>query len=332
MIRKPLAQFCPGQTVSFTSCLVLLSWVATTAFAAPNTESTCERKHDLWLVSTRCQPIPNPSQTCQVNSIASLADEPSVFRLLPNGKMKSSSRSEFLKTLKPDTIVCFWVDGNRVDGDYSVRRGNLVHEKLANDGPPIRIVIWSWPSETVTGPVRDIKMKLSRANGDAVYLASFLSQLPHSQPVSIIGYSLGARITFGTLSLLASSRFDNYYLPIEQPACRPRVVLLAPAIPANWLDYHHPHSNALNQADRLLTLGNSRDKVLKYYPRVPGAQGIQALGVAGVSAASLGPFAPIVQQLDFRSEIDKSHDLRDYLATPQALSLVRRYAYWQPID
>ena len=296
-------------------------------------DSNCVETNDVWLVSTRCRCVPTPAEVCQANAAEQIVDSLSISQIKPDGKMKASSYDKFVRTLTPDTIVCVWVDGNRVDGDYSIRRSWLIQKALkVHSSQKLRIVIWSWPSQTVAGPVKDIQAKICRTEAEAVWLASFLAGLPSSQPVTILGYSLGARIAYGSLSLLASQSFAKYQLPLPTETCQVRLVFIAPAVPNSWLCHDHACSLALTKVQRMLILGNRRDKVLKYFPYSPGANGNLALAVSAVRPDCLGEHATRVQQYDFSQQIGRSHKVQDYLQVPAAVRLIRHYSLWNAVD
>lgn len=113
----------------------------------------------------------------------------------------------------------FFVHGNRTDLQWAERRGLEMYEAVMgvegiagqvgldfapNELPPIRWIIWAWPSDIVPGPKRDLEIKRHRAIEEGQILAEILQRIERPQ-VGIIAYSLGAQ------ALVASFKaFDHH--------------------------------------------------------------------------------------------------------------------------
>ncbi len=176
-------------------------------------------------------------------------------------------------------------------------------------------MIWSWPSERIHGLLRDGRVKFARTNSEAYYLANFLSSLPQDQQVSLLGFSLGARIITGALHLSAGGTLHSQ-MPRTESATAPRarVALMAAAVENNWILPGCPHGHAMQKIESLLLLNNSRDRVLRVFHAVSNAKGRpQALGHTGLTCACrLGTDQQRIQQYDYSNMLGRDHSLAGY--------------------
>jgi hypothetical protein len=230
----------------------------------------------IWLVSSRHL----PSQVgCAMDS------EPLRFwRMECSGRTWRADREAFLAD-GSGHWTCIYAHGNRISPGYAIRRGLEVYRTLrANQhNIPLRFVVWSWPSDTIHGPVRDARIKAARTDAEGFYMAALLHDLSPDEPLSLIGFSFGSRIITGALHLLAGGSLRGQSLPLDSGHVMPatRVVLMASAMDNDWLLPGHPHGLAVSKVDRLLLLNNSRDHALKRYWVVSGSHQVPALGFAG---------------------------------------------------
>ena len=68
----------------------------------------------------------------------------------------------------------------------------------------IRFVIFSWPSSKVSGGLlNDVRVKAARTGPAGCQLAWLIDQMPAETPLSLVGFSFGARIITGGLHVLA---------------------------------------------------------------------------------------------------------------------------------
>ena len=101
-------------------------------------------------------------------------------------------------------------------------------------------------------------------------------------PVCLVGYSFGARTATGALELLAGGSIAGQTLPATVAARRTfRVVLLAAASDADCLLPGHRDGHALSLVERMLATENCGDRALKWYSRLYGRRGPEALGYVG---------------------------------------------------
>jgi hypothetical protein len=273
---------------------------------------------EVWLIETRC--LPN---VCGAQGI----DNRMRYQRLDTGRFVDATGTEFLETLNPQQTTCFFVHGNRLSAGDARRIGIDFARRLGYGSQPFRFVIWSWPSDRVLGPIRDARIKASRADVEGYYLASVLAQLPPTADVSLVGWSFGARAITGGLHLLGGGRFaGNAIDRVGEPAVRPRVVLMAAAVPRGWLLPQGANGLAPLQVEQMTLLFNPRDPALKHFPFVfhPGRPA--ALGFEGIATGQLGPAGNLVQQYNVSGAAGRTHAMVRYTQSPMIMSLVRRHA------
>ena len=145
----------------------------------------------VWLISSRN--IPDFSlDTCDLNAI----------RLL-DGNWQNSSVETFTieHQSNQDLQSVVYIHGNMTDFNWSIIRGLKVYENMIGnhkDTPPVRFVIWSWPSERHTVPIRDALLKSRKAVCVGYTLRSFLDSL-QGPPPALIGYSFGGQVVMSAL-------------------------------------------------------------------------------------------------------------------------------------
>jgi hypothetical protein len=202
------------------------------------------------------------------------------------------------------TITTVLVHGNRVSSSDAIAHGMAVYCQLSasvSDDSRLRHVIWSWPSDQIAGPLRDIRVKAERTTSEAFYLASLLSRLPPDARVSLIGHSFGVRIFTGSLHLLAGGSLGGRVLPHETADARMPVrgVAIAAALDHNWLYPGRRHGQALSMVDQLLVFYNPCDPVLKRFHWVVEGRSGTALGYSGlVCPQRLGEAGARVEQMN----------------------------------
>jgi hypothetical protein len=169
---------------------------------------------------------------------------------------------------------------------------------------------------------------------DGVYLGWCLWGLNRETPVSLVGYSYGARVITGALHMLGGGALAGQRLPSHEPPRRPyQVVLMAAALHNYWLSPGSLHGRAADPTGRLLVLYNSCDPVLKRYRVVDKRTRPQALGYTGLcNAAAFRSDGRQVEQRNVCCIVGKSHGLERYLCSPQLMEHVRRCGLWPPIE
>ncbi|NIP84419.1 MAG: hypothetical protein GTO03_02210 [Planctomycetales bacterium] len=240
-------------------------------------------------------------------------------------------QAQFLEATGRVMPTCFWVHGDRVDPDKSFHIGREVYHQLVADrpaGPPIRFVVWSWPTtKQMHGrPLKDARIKAARADAAGYSLAWVLSACDPDTPVSLLGFSFGARVVAGAVHLAAGGQLDGYAIAADrQPAGAYQVVLLAAAMDDQWLLPGKKHGQALQGIRQLLLVNNGQDWVLKRYHLLKCGNGCQALGYQGlIWPASLPDHEVTVSQMNAGPYIGKQHRWGPYVYTKPVITKVRQ--------
>ena len=238
-------------------------------------------------------------------------------------------------SLAVPTII--FVHGNRVERGEDRERGMMVYrslrQKARHDGP-IRFIIWSWPSTRIPRALQDYRVKAARTRPAGWQLAWFIDRLPADLPLSLVGYSYGARVASSSLHLLGGGdlgglQLDERVHPHRDPV---RVALVAAAFDASWMQPGGYHGKALSQIDQLLLLTNRHDPAMRFFHLSAKHQRPQALGLAGLpNTKAVQEMAERITLYDVTSQVGRSHALSDYLHASRPLGTVwTQICYAQP--
>jgi hypothetical protein len=286
----------------------------------------------VWLVNTRCAPrcgdlecgtakitYCRTTSTCDCNS-GSLGD------------WKPSDAASFAASGDPTVPTIIVVHGNGTDDAWAVEHGAVLnaHLKSIAGGRPYRLVIWSWLSDKeAVRPRVDVQIKVEYCEVESYYLARALATVPAGTPTSLIGYSLGARALGGAMELLGGGTFHGRCLAPEVLAAwkagpgRPtRAMFLASAMDTDFLDRCGAAALAPASIERIFVSRNSCDRVLKFYSRIYGRGGPEALGYAGPT----GPCDKL-EVVDVSCQVGPSHDFDLYQSSPSFLGRLGWYTY-----
>jgi hypothetical protein len=239
-------------------------------------------------------------------------------------------REALLEPTPTRTVI--YVHGNRVEPGEDRSRGMMVYHSLVAHGKPsapIRYIIWSWPATPIPGPLKDMHVKAARTRPAGWQLAWFLDQLPAEAPLTLVGYSYGARVISGSLHLLGGGKLNGLELTERfHPERGPmRVAMIAAAFDADWIQPGRYHERALSQVDELVLITNHRDPAMRLYHFSVNRGRIDALGKAGVpQPSSLGEAAQRIVRVDATAEVGRSHSLEDYLAARGRMNVMWRRA------
>ena len=213
------------------------------------------------------------------------------WRLDDDCQWSPADAAEFRATDDAAMPTVVFIHGNRTDADEAVDEG-VVRLRGHPGGDcwaavPLRDLV-------VAGRARlpphraDARLKADYSDVESYYLAQWLDQLRPGVKVSLIGHSFGPRIITGALHLLAGGEVAGRSLPPSTVAAwtggkrNPvRAVLLASAIDADWLAPGGCHGLALSLVEQMLVTCNGCDRVLRWYPRLYGRGGPQAMGFVG---------------------------------------------------
>jgi hypothetical protein len=291
---------------------------------SPSTACSDRRELDeVWMMTTRGMGCLCPSRAEQPT--------PRVYRRVDN-QWVASDLKEFLDSTNADKPLIFFAHGNRMSYGESKSAGMSVYRALVRpaDTPPIRFVLWAWPTDPIQGYKVDALQKGSRANSEAYYLGWVLSQVNPQQKVALLGYSFGARIAAGAMHLNGGGSVLGYSLDDEANKTSPmRLVLMAAAVDNTALAAGRKYGLALERADAALFLNNGCDRALKHYWRLDKCSCPQALGYTGLAGPV--PAGAQLRQINVCCEIGSEHYWKNYFYTPSVARRIRDYALFDDL-
>ncbi|MBL9123630.1 MAG: hypothetical protein JNG90_08355 [Planctomycetaceae bacterium] len=277
----------------------------------------------LWLLSTRRLPaaaqagVPKPFT-------------PDVARFEPGRGWIHSTLAELLEAGSHAKSTCLFFHGNDTSALAAAEKGEDLYLQLLGEprlAAEVQFVAWSWPSEVPGARVRaSAQANAQRTNVEGYYLASYLRQLAPDVPVHLCGYCSGARIATGGVHLLGGGELAGMRIAAAgTPRRELHGVLLAPALPDDWLLPGQPHARAVSQFERLVITVNESDPVLRWFPRTWGRGGPNALGRVGLpEPARAGADQGKIVQLDFEPVLPRQHSWQYYRSSPQVIALLRQ--------
>jgi len=281
---------------------------------------------DVWLVSTR--------EISHCLAWDAIREHIRYWRSEGDCGWRESDARDFHAEFNPDRPTIVFIHGNQTDAGAAAAKGRFAHRILrdAAAGCPFRFVIWSWPADRVCRRNRpDVQIKADASDEESVRLAAWLDGLRPAQRVCLIGHSFGPRIIAGALHLLAGGTAAGTTLPAETVAAwrdgrkhAVRAVLLAAAIDADWLAPHGQAGRALPLLDRAIATRNACDRALRWYPRLYGRGGPEALGFCG--PCGLADFDRLAV-VDVSATVGRTHDVLCYLSAPNLRGLWAQAAF-----
>jgi hypothetical protein len=231
----------------------------------------------------------------------------------------------------PTVPTVIFVHGNQITpGDAKCEGLAVYHHMILHgcDAPPIRFVIFSWPSSKIDGLLRDIRVKAARTGPAGCQLAWLIDQLPAETPISFVGFSFGARIITGGLHILAGGSLGGQCRLSEHiHPNRPQmsVILMASALHSYWLAEGQYHGLAMTQVSKMCLVNNCDDNAMKYYDFIePGFGGPQALGLCGPTCIGRD-YARKIMNRDVSCYVGSEHLLMLYLCAPGDSGLIWNY-------
>lgn len=276
---------------------------------------------EVWLVSTRC--LPHDCERAHADSF-----EPGVWRHVCPGGWQRATLADLVDGPGAELPATVLVHGNQTTLKDSLREGWKVQRELAGEQGPRRFVVWTWPSDRKRGRIlKDVALKASMANLEAEYFGLFLARLRRPASLAIVGFSLGAKVILGGLHYQAGGERAHRERSVAPPGEAPptRVVLLAAAIDRDWITRKGRYANALDRIERLVLLVNPHDRVLRWYPYLPGGTGGEALGYAGLCGIRhRGEHFDKIVELNVTRMIHRHHAWEFYVGSRPVMSRVRR--------
>ena len=244
----------------------------------------------------------------------------------------NSTAAEFYAADSPDVVTAMFVHGNRIDDSRALSEGLAVYFQLVgkfDQEPPVRFVIWSWPSEQIHGQLKDVRAKAARSDVEAYYLARFLAGIQPQVKVGVVGYSFGARIIAGGLHLLGGGQLLGWTVPAgERPQLR--VAFWAAAEHDDWLLPGYHHGQALPMADHWFITYNCCDGVLARYRFLDRCGKPEALGYSGLAGRNLLPaeLNQRIEEMNVSRIVGDSHELEPYLYCSPIIDRTRAVVLW----
>jgi hypothetical protein len=281
--------------------------------AQPTVPGAAPCNDQVWLVNARC-----------VYSCCGGPPPRLYFWRCAGGRWNPSSLEEFLASDVPGMPTCFWIHGWRVSATEAEQIGWSAYHRLKSQScKPFRFVIWSWPSEQTEGLLEDARQKAHLADVGAYPLAWVVDHINPHVPVSMVGFSLGARIATGSLHLLGGGTLVGCRLPyrVHPVRCPCRGVLLAGALDNFSLCVGQRNGQALCQTDRMLVMVNDTDIVLTWYPLLQGWHGPEAIGYTG-SRGNLGPCYAAYAEMYVSHIVGRQHDWESYFTSRYLLAAI----------
>ena len=278
----------------------------------------------LWLVSTRCL----PSCGCFDGST-----EPRYqIHRYDQGQWHTSTLDDYYASQFSEALTVAHIHGNRYAQSDALERGCQTYHLLRQCDPapqPIRMVVWSWPSDKISGPLNDIRVKAARTDVEGYYLGYFLSRHNPDSRISLIGHSFGARIICGGLHVLAGGRLNCGHLATPPELLPPvRAVIMAAAMHNYWLAQGQYHSRALSAVESMRIVYNPTDRFLIRYGLAVKGSKPQALGVTGPTGF-LGEGRERIELYNACPYIGDAHFQRIYYESATIRKLVRDHALWR---
>jgi len=223
-----------------------------------------------------------------------------------------------------------YIHGNRTTQQEALTGGLAVYDQTFlewKDAPPVRFVIWTWPSDRIGREIKDVRTKANYAEQHSFHLARLLTQMKTHRQVAIIGYSFGGRLAINALHLVGGGNVDGFRLDAEDRSIPPvNLTLMAPAIRNDcfccdkWL--------ALSSINQLFILYNSKDIYLRFYKLAKFDFNHKALGFTGMQSYRRGYLSKDqIKQFDASTRVGADHSYLSYIVDKRVESLVRSNLY-----
>lgn len=281
--------------------------------------------NEFWIVNTRCLPT--------ICCCGSAPFTPRVTRYSCREGERPASLDELVAPDGIDWLTVMFLHGHLTTHQDCVEMATKLMCRLPKQlcsGRPVRLILWSWPSDVDVGRARDDTANSGqRAATESYYLGRLMTMLDQEQMVYFIGYSFGARITTGACHLLAGRTLggrcliDQYATSNDLRHPRFRAMLWAAAIDEDWLIPGHFHGAALESVEHMTVTINPRDVVLSVYRVAEKRNSPPAIGAVGPPVGSLGQQANKLRVINVKTDIGRKHGSPHYIESPRVASIVR---------
>lgn len=238
------------------------------------------------------------------------------------GRKWQASDLQSVLNFNPSVPTVIFIHGNQISPSDAKFQGLDAYRRIILHGekaPPIRFIIFSWPSAKIDGLLRDVRVKAARTGPAGYQLAWLIDQMPAETPISLAGFSFGARIITGGLHILAGGSLGGgmclkeHVHPNRLPMS---VFMMASALHAHWLGDGQYHGLAMTQVSKMCLINNCKDRAMVYYDFIePGPGGPQALGLCGPTCISRENARKIFQR-DVSCYVGPDHELARYMCAP----------------
>jgi hypothetical protein len=307
----------------------LLGKIAILTFlVSPCTTWAAEKPRvEVWLINTRCAPVCGDWEKGK--------QQIRVWRLGENQQWDAAEIAALTGSGEKNTPTLFLLHGNRVTNDEAVEFAWPIYRWLYTQAgkQSFRVVIWSWPSARTHKRNRpDVQTKADYCDSQSYYLADCLRNMKSPAPISLIGFSFGARIITGGLHLLGGGTLSGQHLSESSPVLSEknkkseqsiRAVLVAAALDCFALAPGQSNANAPTQVEEMLVTRNGCDRALRFYSRLYGRGGPEALGYFGPCCGN----AEKIRLLDVTCAVGKTHEWENYIYCSGLFNVLPHYVF-----
>jgi hypothetical protein len=204
---------------------------------------------EVWLIRTHrvcgCCPQPLESQPLKV------------WHLQDECRWTASDLPSLLRTDDPNVPTVVLVHGFVTGSQSAISRAIEgtwpIYRRLCCEagGRPFRIIVWAWPAErtknrlrdrTIRGLRADVQRKGARTDTESILLAQYIDRVQPQVPLTLLGFSYGARAIGGALELLGGGHIRCCRLARTNTSPRApiRAMMVAAAMDVDWLLPGHP--------------------------------------------------------------------------------------------
>lgn len=277
----------------------------------------CDAMSEIWEVSTRHL----PDHFCAINT----ADPHFDVHQFENGCWQKRSIDPIL--VDDGRLNILYVHGNFMERNNARERVRILDGYVRRKATrPYRLIMFSWPSQRESKPLRDVFSNAESAECQSLYVAWLIDHWRTQQQVSILGFSFGARSVTGGLHLISGGQIPGLsYVNTAATDAMPqfRIGMVAPAIDRSWLTQCGRHRMALSNVEAMVNLYNSKDPILRRFRFIDRLSRPIAAGFAGfVGIGDIRVTEPLsgqsdtgqvrIRQYDCGSIIGTTHSERSY--------------------
>ena len=269
------------------------------------TANACVRPGDeIWLISTR------HIETCtdDVNAVE-------VIKLIENDWFKQDFNSLKLAHDSDQEIqTIFYSHGNMTDLNWSIVRGLEFYENLflnRPNGPRVRFVIWSWPSQRETIPLVDALVKSRRAKVEGRSMRAALDALDGQRPL-VIGYSFGGQVVLSAMQAATSNWNGMPY----------RVTLIAPALERDYIHCEVDSTAIGESTSEVVAFVNGSDRVIRANSALC-RRAYRRSGKCDYCMSSKLTSDVALNEIDLTGESPKKHAIALYGANPKIVGMIQ---------